>query len=336
MAAESEYNSEHGYKADQAAKSKDSKAEQTKKSKESKTDHAKKSKENKEDQAEKPKESKAGLADKLKEIETENAKLKKLVVEMLLKDGHGETSNEICTGFGPQAPRDIDSAAGENKRAFSLAPDYTQMNLCNIHLHKNAEHKAKEFSIFAGKGHEGLDSGYKANISASLSKAELTPTDKPVCKSEEGDLQPGDTIEVHWVHSSAEVRPGKTLAACLSEKDSNPELRVEAQVFVLVNDKSALNFNEMSYGGMTNGYHQARAIPSNTGKPVVFAGSTTGEKYSDSTCSPLQVTWSVRPQVAKLDINSLAKWCESNEFGESHAHGVRKLVTAPKLLSEIK
>jgi hypothetical protein len=85
-----------------------------------------------------------------------------------------------------------------------------------------------------------------------------------------------------------------------------------------------------------NGFHQAKSIPSNTGKPVVFAGSTTGPKYSESACSPLQVTWSVRPKVVKLDINSLAKWCESNEFGEDHAHGVRKLVTAPKLLSEIK
>ena len=53
-------------------------------------------------------------------------------------------------------------------------------------------------------------------------------------------------------------------------------------------------------------------------------------------CSPLQVTWSVRPQCAKLDINSVGKWCESNEFSEDHAHGVRKLVTSPKLLSEIK
>ena len=252
-------------------------------------------------------------------------------------DAHGMASGEVCTGFGPQTPRDIDSAAGENTRAFSLAPDYTQMNLCNIHFHENAEHKAKDFSIFAGEGHEGFGSGYKANISQNLSKAELVPLDKPACKSEHGDLQPGDTIEVHWVHSTADVKPGKTLAACLSEKNSNPDLRVESQVFVLVNDKNALNFNDMGYGGnMVNGFHQAKSIPSNTGKPVLFTGSTTGPKYSDSTCSPLQVTWAVRPQVAKLDINSVAKWCESNEFGEDHAHGVRKLVTSPKLLSEIK
>jgi len=252
-------------------------------------------------------------------------------------EGHAQVSAEVCTGFGPQTPRDIDSTKGENTRAFALSPDYKQMNLCNIHLHENAEHKSKGFSQFAGEGHEGYGSGYKANIGASLSKAELTPLAQPACKSEHGDLQPGDTIEVHWVHSSADVVPGKTLGACLSAKNSNPDLRVEAQVFVLVNDKTALNFNDMGYGGnIVNGVHQAKTIPNNTGKPVVFSGSTTGPKYSDSTCSPLQVTWSVRPKVAKLDLNSLAKWCESNEFAEDHAHGVRKLVTSPKLLSEIK
>lgn len=248
---------------------------------------------------------------------------------------HGGASSAVCSGFGPQAPRDIDNVKGENRHTFSMAPDYTQMNLCNIHLHESAEHKAKDFSIFAGEGHEGYGSGYKSNME--LSKAELAAIGKPACKSEHGDLQPGDTIEVHWVHSSADVTPGKTLGACLSEKNGNPDLRVEAQVFVLVNDKSALNFNDLGYGGnIVNGFHQAKSIPDNTGKPVLFTGSTTGPKYSDATCSPFQVTWSVRPQVAKLDINSLAQWCEANEFGEDHAHGVRKLVTDPLLLSEIE
>ena len=247
------------------------------------------------------------------------------------------TSTAMCSGFGPQTPRDIDSKEGKNNRAFATAPAYDQMNLCNIHFHENAEHKARDFSIYAGEGKAGYDSGYKCNMGKSLSKAELVKLEKPACKGEHGDLQSGDTVEVHWVHSTADVKPGKTLGACLSEKNINPDLRVEAQVFVLVNDKNALNFNEMGYGGnIRNGFHQAKAIPGNTGKPVVFTGSTTGPKYSDSTCSPLQVTWSVRQQCAKLDINSLAKWCESNEFAEDHAHGVRKLVTSPALLSKIK
>lgn len=241
-------------------------------------------------------------------------------------------------GFGPQTPRDIDSLQGENKRVFTMAPSAKEMNLCNIHFHKNAEHKAKAFSVYAGDGDgHGYESGYQCNISKQLSKAELAATTKPVCKSEHGELKPGDTIEVHWVHSSCDVKPGKGLDSCLSEACANPDLRVETQVFTLVNDPNALDFNTLDYAGnMVNGFHQAKALPSNTGKPVEFLGSTTGPKYTEQACSPLQVTWSVRPQCAKVDINTVGKWCEGNVFEEDHAHGVRTLVTNPKLLSRIK
>ena len=149
-------------------------------------------------------------------------------------------------------------------------------------------------------------------------------------------LKPGDTVEVHWVHSSADVTPGKTLGACLSDNQINPDLRVETQVFTLVNDNNAMNFDDLDYDRtVRNGYHQAQFIPDNTGAPVEFLGSTTGPSYTEEKCSPIDVTWSVRPQCAKVDINSLASWCESNEFGEEHAHGVRKLVTNPALLSTI-
>lgn len=52
--------------------------------------------------------------------------------------------------------------------------------------------------------------------------------------------------------------------------------------------------------------------------------------------SPFQVTWSVGPKVAKVDVESVGDWCEGNIFEEDHAHGVRNLVTDPELLSEIK
>jgi len=249
--------------------------------------------------------------------------------------GHG-ASGEACVGFGPQTPRDIDSLAGENKRMFSMAPPSTEMNLCNIHFHENAEHKAADFSIYAGDGNHGYDSGYQCGISKELSKAELAPTKGAICKGKHGDLQPGDTIEVHWVHSSADVKPGPTLGSCLDDATMNPALRVETQVFTLVNDSNALDFNDLDYdGNMVNGYHQPKALPTNTGKPVEFLGSTTGPKYSEQQCSPLQVGWSVRPHCAKLDINSVGEWCKDNAFNEDHAHGVRKLVTNPKLLSTI-
>lgn len=236
----------------------------------------------------------------------------------------------ICAGVGPQTPRDIDSSAGENSRMFSMAPDAKQMNLCNIHFHNNAEHKAKDFSIFAGQGDTA---GYQCGISKSLSKSELKKPKGDVCNG----MAPGDTIEVHWVHSSCDIEPGKGLGACSSAACANPDLRVETQVFTLVNDSSAPSFNDHAYdGNVENGYHQAKSLDFDTGTPVEFTGSTTGPSFSASVCSPLQVSWNVRPQCAKLDINSLAKWCESNVFEEDHAHGVRKLVVNPKLLSEIK
>lgn len=238
-----------------------------------------------------------------------------------------------CEGYGPQAPRDIDGHKGTNPQLFSLAPKSKNMNLCNIHFHNNAEHKAKDFAIYAGEGEHGHGGGYQCKISKSLSQAELKKPKKNTCKG----LKPGDTIEVHWVHTSCQIKPGAGLGSCLSKKCANPDLRVETQVFTLVNDKSAMDFNDFAYeGNMVNGRHQAKSLPKGTGHANDFMGSTTGPKYTESTCSPLQVTWAVRPKCAKLDINSLGEWCENNEFSEDHAHGVRKLVTNLKLLSIIK
>ena len=247
--------------------------------------------------------------------------------------GQPDASEEICVGYGPQTPRDIDNLAGENKRIFSIAPNYNEMNLCNIHFHVNAEHKAKDYSIFAGEGDNGLGGGYQCVDSRNLTEAELQAPKNNNCVG----VNPGDTIEVHWVYSSCDVKPGKGLGSCLSESCANPNLRVEAQVFLVVNDPSAANFHDLVYdGNMVNDLHQAKALPTNTGSPVVFLGSTTGPKYTEQKCSPLQVTWSVRPQCAKVDINSLSNWCDENVFKEDRGHGARKLVTNPKLLSEIE
>jgi len=242
-------------------------------------------------------------------------------------------AKELCQGFGPQTPRDIAKVEGSNARIFTLAPPATKMNLCNIHTHTNAEHKGPGFSVSAGGGEHG---GYKCNNTDSLSPTELKdPSDGHGAFH---GIKPGDTIEVHWVHSSCDVAPGKGLGSCLSDKCANPELRVETQVFLVVNNPKALDFAAFAYSGnMAGGLHQAKSLPAGTGKPVVFAGSTTGPKYTQSVCSPLQVTWSVRPNCAKVDVNSLYKWAKvGNVFKEDHSHGVRQLVTAPELLSPIK
>lgn len=242
--------------------------------------------------------------------------------------------NTNSKGFGPQSPRDIDIAFGENSILFDTAPSADKMNLCNIHFHENAEHKGGEFTEYAGNGSgHGYESGYK--YSGSLTAAELKKTDKDVCPSEHGALEPGATIEVHYVYSTAQVEPGPTLGSCFNDAILNPQLRVETQVYVLVNDTTALDFAELTAYEKITGKNQALNIPTNTGTPVQYKGSTTGPGYNEKG-SPYQVSWSVRPRVAKVNIASVGKWCKGNIYQEDHAHGVRNLVKNPKLLSQIQ
>jgi hypothetical protein len=247
--------------------------------------------------------------------------------KMLEKNTQGQ-------GFGPQSPRNIDLVAGNNKIQFNNAAHYSNMNLCNIHFHKNAEHKGGEFTSYAGDGDKkGFGTGYK--YTGVLNEKELTQIQGGVCVDKDNSLNAGDTIELHYVHSSAKIKPGPTLGACLSESIINPQLRVETQVFVLVNDKKALDFEDLTKSGMINGYQQALNIPNNTGKPIQYSGSTTGPSFNEQG-SPLQVTWNVRPKVAKVNISTVANWCKGNIYKEGHAQGVRNLVENLNLLSEIK
>ncbi|MCH9693438.1 MAG: cadmium carbonic anhydrase [Gammaproteobacteria bacterium] len=236
----------------------------------------------------------------------------------------------LCLDAGPQTPRDISSVLGLNTVSFEMAPPAAELNLCNIHTHTNAEHKGPGFSVFVNDTDAG---GYACNETADLTDAELAPLDGAF-----KGAKPGDTIEVHWVHSSCPVTPGEGLGSCLTESCTDPLLRVEAQTFLVVNDRSAADFTDFGYGNtVLSGFHQAKAIPTGTGDPVEFRGSTTGPSYNQSNCSPFKVTWSVRPMCMKVDMASLHLWAESgNVFNEKKSHGVRQLVTAPELLSPIE
>lgn len=242
-------------------------------------------------------------------------------------------ANTTGLGYGPQAPRDIDDLYGESPVLFTAELPTTAMDLCNIHFHENAEHKGGEFTEYAGNGDgHGYGSGYK--YVGELSAAELTATTEEICPSDHGSLEPGATIEVHYVHSTAQVNPGPTLGSCLNDAIANPQLRVEAQVYVLVNDDEALDFADLTAHEKTTGKNQALNIPTDTGTPITYTGSTTGPDYNEAG-SPFQVSWSVRPLVAKVNIATVGEWCKGNVFEEDHAHGVRNLVQNAKLLSTI-
>ena len=254
--------------------------------------------------------------------------MKKLLGVLVLTACSTTSSAELCKDFGPQTPRDLTSKTGTNPVQFGFAPAPENLNLCNIHFHKNAEHKASGFSLSGGEGDFG---GWKCNETASLSKELLAKPGVNNCEN----VTVGDTIEVHWVHSSCDVQPGPGLGSCLSDSCANPSLRVETKVFLLVNDPKAQSFDEFAEGGKSGEYNQAKTLP-NRDDALQFLGSTTGPKFTEETCSPLQVTWNVSQSCQMLDVNSLSKWCESNAFNENKAHGVRQIITSPELLSEIK
>ena len=57
------------------------------------------------------------------------------------------------------------------------------------------------------------------------------------------------------LYISCDEDPGGGPGACLNDTCTDPLLRVEAQVFLLVNDADAVSFEDFSYGGVRNGFH---------------------------------------------------------------------------------
>lgn len=199
------------------------------------------------------------------------------------------------------------------------------MKLCDIHFHRNAEHRASGYKQLAGKGEH---KGYVCNGA------------KPAADHGHGGghgagctgIAPGDTIEVHWVFTTCDVKPGPTLNSCFSSTCKHPKLRVEARVFNLTDNGSGANF--ASFSDYSSG---KISLPAAT-NPVQYLGSTTGSGYNDGTCSPFNVTWNVASACQPLQIGSINGWCgkKKNAFAEDHAHGVRLLVKDAALLSPIK
>lgn len=172
--------------------------------------------------------------------------------------------NQDGSTCGPQTPRDIGDFYGENPVTFPLEKNYRKLNLCNIHFHKNAEHKGPGFSVHKG---DGKHDGYACNERVDYSEKRFAKFGPGACKG----IEAGDTIEVHWVHSSCDVKPGATLGSCLAEGCTNPKLRVETQVFLLVNDRKVPSFADYTKLVRRRGYHQASRLPSRKGA-VEFLG----------------------------------------------------------------
>ena len=51
--------------------------------------------------------------------------------------------------------------------------------------------------------------------------------------------------------------------------------------------------------------------------------------------SPFEVSWSVRPNVARINVLSVGIWLSDEVFDEEQAHGVRNLIVNFDLLSQL-
>ena len=259
------------------------------------------------------------------------------VLPLLMAPFQSAAASEPCSVAGPQSGRDVGSRAGTNEKSFAMAPASETMNLCNIHFHRSAEHKAEGYSTFVGEGKHG---GYACNGSAAPAAAGKAH-DAAMEADEKGPagclgIAPGDTVEVHWVYTTCDTGPGEGLGNCVSCPEKGRSLRVEARVFSLGRD--GLDFAAFDYLPDSSPA-QPKALPE-PHAPVAYLGSTTGTSFDDETCSPFQVTWNVSTACSPLKISTLDLWCRkdgevNNVFGEDHAHGVRPLVTDPKHLSPI-
>lgn len=243
--------------------------------------------------------------------------------------------------IGAQSPRNILILSG-SAPAVALPATTTPYNLCNLHFHKGAEHMSPfmptgnlplGFSIAAPGG------GYQCDRTSYLSPAQLAEPARPAGKKKCENVKAGDTIEVHWVFSSCDVTPGRNLGACTKEGQTCA-LRVESQVFTLVNDANAKKFGTYSPEAKSKAPIASVTLPD--GERVVYRGSTTNPAYNTSDkCSPVNVMWGVRKQCELLDVSSLHDWCEENEkesspfSGQKEGHDPRGLVTRLELLAPI-
>lgn len=222
-----------------------------------------------------------------------------------------------CTAYGPQSPRDVDAVEGINPTLFRKANNIDKMNLCNIHYHRNAEHKAEAYSTFVDT--------HDAHSGWACQEPDANREDHLLGHT---GVAPGDTIEVHWVHTSCDlsegVEEGAGLGACVTAACANPQLRVVAQIFTVDEHGEVVSMEE--------------PMESHDDETVIYIGSTTGPTFNNDHCSPYQVTWEVKNTCATMDAEAFLHFSEHTPYGpetDGHAHGVRELVTPVELLSNV-
>jgi len=207
-----------------------------------------------------------------------------------------------CNMAEPQTPRDLSTnAEGDmTPKAATLTDEQANfLPLVNVHFHLGAEHKSDSYN-------DGTDSeAYDAQSSGrrlaanprpgwmcptnTLTSSQLTSYNFQYCEG----VEVGKSYEVHYVHSSAGVDADLTddvnvddLADGLGGAANgrgilNPMVVVQGQVYQIVN--GGPNVDDLLHGWTVVGHENS----------VMYAGSTTGQSWDNSVCSPYAITWHV-------------------------------------------
>jgi hypothetical protein len=247
---------------------------------------------------------------------------------------NGSFEPMACDFAGPQTPRDVSGPDGSNSykvEGLQRTTSTEGMRVCNVRFHRFAEHRSQgQYDV--DKGRDGW-----ACRSADASSGDLQAAPgEDGGLDEEALVRDGDTVEVQWAHTTCPQELIDEAIAAALEKDPmastglapcacpGAEIVFEARVFRISKD-SGLDT-------LTN------TPPPPTGELARYFGSTTGTLY-DGKCSPIQSGWRVDRSCGELKLSALEGWLQdprgAKRFNESRPHGVRELVTDPKLLSRL-
>jgi len=249
-----------------------------------------------------------------------------------------------CENAEPQAPRDLTSGATgllKPKAATLSEAQAESLPLVNVHYHLGAEHRSEDYSnatssraFDAGGLARRLGGGSNAPrpgfmcATETLTAKELTPYTFQHCK---GQVEVGESFEVHYVHSSAGYSPEDLKEVDIDGIDDglggaangrgilNPMIVVQAQVFQVVH--GGQDVEDMLHGWTVVDHSNS----------VMYAGSTTGQTHNNMVCSPYAITWHVDKSCHKVSPATFDNLCkqmsEKYKLKEDlYPHGSRKLV----------
>eukprot|EP00490_Sorites_sp_Unknown_P017687 CAMPEP_0114671676 /NCGR_PEP_ID=MMETSP0191-20121206/41534_1 /TAXON_ID=126664 /ORGANISM="Sorites sp." /LENGTH=379 /DNA_ID=CAMNT_0001932033 /DNA_START=45 /DNA_END=1184 /DNA_ORIENTATION=- len=245
-----------------------------------------------------------------------------------------------CSMAEPQTPRDLSTGA-----TGSMTPKAATLNdaqaeflpLVNVHFHYGAEHKSDSYNNGTlSAAYDAASSGRRLASnprpgwmcpSDTLTSAQTTPYTFQYCHG----VEVGKSYEVHYVHSSAGMDADATdgvnaddLADGLGGAANNrgllnPMVVVQGQVYQIV--AGGPSVDDLLHGWTVVGHQNS----------VMYPGSTTGQSWDNSVCSPYAITWHVDlecHQVSPESFDNLCKMMKETYSMDSdlHPHGSRILV----------